>query len=163
MSVSWRQAARALACVAAAILALALLPALLRTPEPPPLDPDVGLMGLAEGAIPVAGAERRSSGRAEPKQERAVKGGGEKGRDRKRGRKEERQDGRRQRQDEKEPPAPPPTPNPAPSPPPAPTPAPSPPPAPAPVPPPSPSPPPAAPAPPPEPSGPPPGVRQFGP
>lgn len=42
MSVSWRHAARALACVAAAIGALALLPSLLRTPEPPPLPPTSG-------------------------------------------------------------------------------------------------------------------------
>ncbi len=66
MSVSWRNAARALATVAAAVLALALLPSLLRTPEPPPLDPDVGLSGVAAGTS-LAGVEprrdeRRSAG-----------------------------------------------------------------------------------------------------
>ncbi len=55
MSVSWRHAARALATAAAAILALALLPSLLRTPDPPPLDPGVGLTGVAS-ATPWAGA-----------------------------------------------------------------------------------------------------------
>lgn len=59
MSVSWRHAARAAATAVAAIAAIALLPTLLRTPDPPPLDPDVGLTGLAEGAEPLPAPERR--------------------------------------------------------------------------------------------------------
>ena len=61
MSVSWRHAARALATAAAAILALALLPSLLRTPDPPPLDPDVGLTGVAS-AHAMGGGGRESGG-----------------------------------------------------------------------------------------------------
>ena len=48
MSVSWRHAARVVATAAAAVLALILAPGLLRTPEPPPLDPEIGLTGLAQ-------------------------------------------------------------------------------------------------------------------
>ena len=74
MSVSWRHAARALAGVAAAVLALALLPSLLRTPEPPPLDPDIGLTGLAEAGPPIitpAGRPHRETGpAAQPSGER---------------------------------------------------------------------------------------------
>ena len=146
MSVSWRQAARALAGVAAAILGLALLPSLLRTPEPPPLDPDVGLTGLAEGATPVAAAERPSSSRERPEHERADKGRAEKGRDRKRApQATSGRTGGGQEKHEKEAPAPArsPTPNRRPRPTPA-APAPSPPPPPAP--PPRPLPPPAPPA-----------------
>jgi len=53
MSISWRHAARALGLAVAAVAALALLPSLLRTPEPPPLDPDVGLTGFADAAPPL--------------------------------------------------------------------------------------------------------------
>lgn len=54
MSVSWRHAARVAATAAAAVLALILAPGLLRTPEPPPLDPEIGLTGLAEAEpVPV--------------------------------------------------------------------------------------------------------------
>ena len=65
MSVSWRIAARAGLTAAAAVAALALLPSLLRAPEPPPLDPDVGLP-------PAGGAEVAV---VEPRREKASKGG----------------------------------------------------------------------------------------
>ena len=73
MIVSWPLAARAAATAAAAVAALALLPSLLRAPEPPPLDPDVGLLGAADQppAMPVVEPDRK----AERDKERAVKGG----------------------------------------------------------------------------------------
>ncbi|MBA2522107.1 MAG: hypothetical protein H0V25_02135 [Solirubrobacterales bacterium] len=61
MSVSWPRAARAVATVAAAIAALALLPSLLRSPEPPPLDPKIGLAGVGTTERTAPGA---SAGRA---------------------------------------------------------------------------------------------------
>ena len=50
MSVSWRQPRGAAPTAAAAVAAIALAPSLLRAPEPPPLDPDIGLTGLAEAS-----------------------------------------------------------------------------------------------------------------
>jgi len=168
MSISWRHAARALGLAVAAVAALALLPSLLRTPEPPPLDPDVGLTGFADAAPPLVegrGDEAPDRSDRELRQrngERKAKGnrqreGGEDERRPRSGRNEEE----RPRDDEKPVPTPVPAAVPAsspaassPPPPAAPPPPPPPVPAPAPV---------AAPPPPPEPAGPPPGVRQFGP
>lgn len=62
MRISWPAAARLGAFALAAGLALALLPLLLRTPEPPPIDPEIGLVAPVAG--PVAQPERHDSERA---------------------------------------------------------------------------------------------------
>ena len=54
MSVSWPRALQVAGMVAAAVGALAILPSLLRTPEPPPLDPRIGLTGVEGPAVAAA-------------------------------------------------------------------------------------------------------------
>ena len=72
----------------AAVAALALLPSLLRTPEPPPLDPDVGLTGFADAAPAAGGGPRRRSTRSERPRvaaaERREEGAGDRQRERRR-------------------------------------------------------------------------------
>ncbi len=146
MSVSWRHAARVGATAVAAVAGLFLAPSLLRTPEPPPLDPDIGLPQVAQ-ARPVAVEPRRRPGRVREKPEPEPEG-------EPKPRPEQREEPNPKPQQEREPdPRPQPAADPPPPPASAPTPAPAPAPSPTYVPPPS------APA----PTEPPPGVKQFGP
>lgn len=173
MSISWPRAAQVAAMVAAAIGTLALLPSLLRTPEPPPLDPRIGLTGVGEPAradLTPGQATRRKRDES-PREKRPMDKGNDRGE-----RSPTGGDGRRPEGEEGEegpghpapkdgeaPQGPPPSPSPATvpaqAPASAPTPTPAPPPA---TPPPSPSPAPE-PAPPPPPPHQPAGITQFGP
>lgn len=170
MSVSWRHAARAGALVAASIGALALLPTVLRAPEPPPLDPDVGLEVADVATLPAEPPEmgRDDRGARDTGQRRGDREPSAKRRERRGG--GERDTGGRPGHAEPDPPEPSESPaNPPAAEPvaPASVPAPGPPPAasaPAPAPPPEPDPPPApepSPAPPPPTHSP--GIKQFGP
>lgn len=82
MSVNWPRALQVGAMVAAAIGALALLPSLLRAPEPPPLDPRIGLADVAVPAPAEPGRDgdyggRRDAGRRAPRGRQRAGGRGQ--------------------------------------------------------------------------------------
>jgi len=65
MRISWPAAARLGAVALAAVLAIALLPGLLRAPDPPPLDPGIGLVAPAAD-IAAAGRDERHRDPVDP-------------------------------------------------------------------------------------------------